>query len=168
MGTIAPQQRDDSPKISIPSDNKKRRGIQTVSSQSGVEEAKIPFTTSTRMRTGKKRLRLSSEELTRLKQEFETNRYPNEDKIKVLADELGFKKIKIRHWFNNQRQNVRRSNVKSDKLAQKTLSAELDASIGVDEHDTFESASVLIESEAPEINDQGDSKLEGSQEKHVP
>ena len=144
----------------------KRRGIPTVSSQR-VKEAKISLSASTRMRTGKKLLRLSSEELSRLKQEFDTNRYPHEDRIKGLADELGLKKIKVRHWFNNQRQNVRRSSIKGDKQAQKTLSGELDASIGVGEQDTIKSASGVIDSKAPEMNDQGDSKLEGSQEEHV-
>ena len=55
------------------------------------------------------RTAFSSEQLARLRKEFEDNRYLNEDRRRALATELGLNETQIKIWFQNRRYKTRRA-----------------------------------------------------------
>ena len=49
---------------------------------------------------------LNSEQLLKLSEEFKENCYPDQQKRKRLANELGINEAKVTKWFNNKRQRI--------------------------------------------------------------
>ena len=56
------------------------------------------------------RTAFSSEQLARLRKEFEENRYLNEDRRRALATELGLNETQIKIWFQNKRAKLKKTN----------------------------------------------------------
>lgn len=68
---------------------------------------------------GEKRPRtaFSSDQLGRLKKEFDENRYLTEERRKNLADELGLHENQIKIWFQNKRAKIKKSSGEKGELA---------------------------------------------------
>ena len=83
------------------------------------------------------RTAFSSEQLARLRKEFEENRYLNEDRRKNLANELGLNETQIKIWFQNKRAKLKKSSGDKGELAQMLAAQGLynHATIPVDEED---------------------------------
>ena len=64
------------------------------------------------------RTAFNSEQLTRLRKEFEENRYLNEERRKNLADELGLNENQIKIWFQNKRAKIKKGSGQKGELAQ--------------------------------------------------
>lgn len=64
------------------------------------------------------RTAFSSDQLARLKREFEDNRYLNEERRKSLSNELGLNENQIKIWFQNKRAKIKKSNGSKGELAQ--------------------------------------------------
>ena len=64
------------------------------------------------------RTAFSSEQLARLKKEFEENRYLTEERRKNLANELGLDETQIKIWFQNKRAKIKKSTGQKGELAQ--------------------------------------------------
>ena len=64
------------------------------------------------------RTAFSSEQLGRLKKEFEANRYLTEERRKNLAEELGLNENQIKIWFQNKRAKIKKSSGQKGELAQ--------------------------------------------------
>ena len=69
------------------------------------------------------RTAFSSEQLARLRKEFDDNRYLNEDRRKNLANELGLNETQIKIWFQNKRAKLKKSSGNKGDLA-KMLAAQ--------------------------------------------
>ena len=54
---------------------------------------------------------LSSEQLARLKKEFDENCYLNKDCCQALANELGLNENKIKNWFRTERAKVKNNEI---------------------------------------------------------
>ena len=54
-------------------------------------------------KSARKGVRLTSEQLSKLTKEFEDNRYPDRDKRKRLAKELGINEVRVEQWFRQRR-----------------------------------------------------------------
>ena len=63
------------------------------------------------------RTAFSSEQLARLRKEFEDNRYLNEDRRKSLANELGLNETQIKIWFQNKRAKLKKATGDKGDLA---------------------------------------------------
>jgi homeobox protein engrailed len=83
------------------------------------------------------RTAFSSEQLARLKHEFDTNRYLNEERRKNLADELGLNENQIKIWFQNKRAKIKKSTGQKGELAQMLAAQGLynHSTVPVDEDD---------------------------------
>ena len=88
---------------------------------------------------GEKRPRtaFSSDQLARLKREFEENRYLTEERRKNLADELGLNENQIKIWFQNKRAKIKKSTGQRGELAQMLAAQGLynHSTVSVDEED---------------------------------
>ena len=69
------------------------------------------------------RTAFSSEQLARLRKEFDDNRYLNEDRRKSLANELGLNETQIKIWFQNKRAKLKKTSGGKGDLA-KMLAAQ--------------------------------------------
>ena len=69
------------------------------------------------------RTAFSSEQLARLRKEFEENRYLNEDRRRSLANELGLNETQIKIWFQNKRAKLKKASGTKGDLA-KMLAAQ--------------------------------------------
>ena len=63
------------------------------------------------------RTAFSSEQLNRLKREFEDNRYLTEERRKNLALELDLNENQIKIWFQNKRAKIKKSTGQKGELA---------------------------------------------------
>lgn len=64
------------------------------------------------------RTAFSSEQLSRLKHEFDTNRYLTEERRKQLSQDLGLNENQIKIWFQNKRAKLKKSTGSKGELAQ--------------------------------------------------
>ena len=64
------------------------------------------------------RTAFSSEQLARLRQEFEDNRYLTEERRKNLSQELGLNESQIKIWFQNKRAKIKKTSGNKGELAQ--------------------------------------------------
>lgn len=69
------------------------------------------------------RTAFSSEQLARLRKEFDENRYLNEDRRRSLANELGLNETQIKIWFQNKRAKLKKATGTKGDLA-KMLAAQ--------------------------------------------
>eukprot|EP00094_Tigriopus_californicus_P003967 TCALIF_03821-PA protein Name:"Similar to en2-b Homeobox protein engrailed-2-B (Xenopus laevis)" AED:0.10 eAED:0.10 QI:0/0.5/0/0.66/1/1/3/0/349 len=81
------------------------------------------------------RTAFSSEQLARLRKEFEENRYLNEDRRKSLANELGLNETQIKIWFQNKRAKLKKASGDKGELAKMLAAQGLynHATVSVDE-----------------------------------
>ena len=63
------------------------------------------------------RTAFNSDQLGRLKREFEENRYLNEERRKNLSEELGLNENQIKIWFQNKRAKIKKSTGQRGELA---------------------------------------------------
>lgn len=64
------------------------------------------------------RTAFSSDQLSRLKREFEENRYLTEERRRNLAEELGLNENQIKIWFQNKRAKIKKNTGQKGDLAQ--------------------------------------------------
>ena len=64
------------------------------------------------------RTAFSSDQLNRLKREFDDNRYLTEERRKSLSSELGLNENQIKIWFQNKRAKIKKSTGSKGELAQ--------------------------------------------------
>ena len=83
------------------------------------------------------RTAFSTEQLSRLKREFEENRYLTEERRKNLANELGLNENQIKIWFQNKRAKIKKSSGQRGELAQMLAAQGLynHSTVPVDEED---------------------------------
>ncbi len=83
------------------------------------------------------RTAFSSEQLARLKKEFEDNRYLTEERRRNLALELGLNENQIKIWFQNKRAKIKKSSGQKGELAQMLMAQGLynHSTIPVDDDD---------------------------------
>ena len=83
------------------------------------------------------RTAFSSDQLARLKKEFEDNRYLTEERRRNLAVELGLNENQIKIWFQNKRAKIKKSTGQKGELAQMLMAQGLynHSTIPVDEDD---------------------------------
>ena len=83
------------------------------------------------------RTAFSSEQLARLRKEFEDNRYLNEDRRRSLATELGLNETQIKIWFQNKRAKLKKTNGGKGDLAKMLAAQGLynHATMAIDEDD---------------------------------
>ena len=83
------------------------------------------------------RTAFSSEQLARLRKEFEDNRYLNEDRRRALATELGLNETQIKIWFQNKRAKLKKSTGGKGDLAKMLAAQGLynHATMAIDEDD---------------------------------
>ena len=83
------------------------------------------------------RTAFSSEQLARLRKEFEENRYLNEDRRRALATELGLNETQIKIWFQNKRAKLKKTNGGKGDLAKMLAAQGLynHATMAIDEDD---------------------------------
>ena len=99
---------------------------------------KTPYDKSSNASKDKRpRTAFSSEQLSRLKREFEENRYLTEERRKTLSDELGLNENQIKIWFQNKRAKIKKSSGQKGELAQMLAAQGLynHSTIPVDEDD---------------------------------
>merc|ERR550539_1907810 len=83
------------------------------------------------------RTAFSSEQLARLRKEFEDNRYLNEDRRRALATELGLNETQIKIWFQNKRAKLKKATGDKGDLAKMLAAQGLynHATMAIDEDD---------------------------------
>ena len=83
------------------------------------------------------RTAFSTEQLSRLKREFEENRYLNEERRKNLSEELGLNENQIKIWFQNKRAKIKKTTGSKGELAQMLAAQGLynHSTISVDEEE---------------------------------
>jgi len=83
------------------------------------------------------RTAFSSEQLNRLRHEFETNRYLTEERRASLSLELGLNENQIKIWFQNKRAKLKKASGSKGELAQMLAAQGLynHSTIPVDEDD---------------------------------
>ena len=69
------------------------------------------------------RTAFTSEQLNRLRKEFEDNRYLNEDRRKHLSSSLGLNETQIKIWFQNKRAKLKKTTGDKSEL-RKMLAAQ--------------------------------------------
>ena len=81
------------------------------------------------------RTAFSSEQLARLRKEFDDNRYLNEDRRRALANELGLNETQIKIWFQNKRAKLKKASGSKGDLAKMLAAQGLynHATVGVEE-----------------------------------
>lgn len=77
---------------------------------------KVPKTKETQ-EDKRPRTAFSSEQLARLKHEFNENRYLNERRRQALSAELGLNEAQIKIWFQNKRAKIKKSSGEKNPLA---------------------------------------------------
>ena len=77
-----------------------------------------PKVGSTSPKDKRPRTAFNSEQLARLKREFEENRYLNEERRKSLSQELGLNENQIKIWFQNKRAKIKKTSGQKGELAQ--------------------------------------------------
>ena len=89
--------------------------------------------------SGEKRPRtaFSSDQLNRLKREFDENRYLTEERRRNLAEELGLNENQIKIWFQNKRAKLKKNSGQKGDLAQMLMAQGLynHSTVPVDEDD---------------------------------
>ena len=86
------------------------------------------------------RTAFSSDQLNRLKDEFNSNRYLTEERRRALAGELGLNDNQIKIWFQNKRAKLKKSHGEKGELA-KMLDAQglyNHQTVGVDDEEEEE------------------------------
>ena len=83
------------------------------------------------------RTAFSTEQLSRLRREFEENRYLNEERRKNLSEELGLNENQIKIWFQNKRAKIKKTTGSKGELAQMLAAQGLynHSTISVDEEE---------------------------------
>ena len=83
------------------------------------------------------RTAFSTEQLARLKREFDDNRYLTEERRRALAQELGLNENQIKIWFQNKRAKLKKSTGQKGELAQMLSAQGLynHSTVAVDEDD---------------------------------
>ena len=83
------------------------------------------------------RTAFSSEQLGRLKREFDENRYLTEERRRNLATELGLNENQIKIWFQNKRAKLKKNTGQKGDLAQMLMAQGLynHSTVPVDEDD---------------------------------
>ena len=83
------------------------------------------------------RTAFNSDQLARLKREFEENRYLNEERRKNLSEELGLNENQIKIWFQNKRAKIKKTTGSKGELAQMLAAQGLynHSTISVDEEE---------------------------------
>ncbi|CAG0882656.1 unnamed protein product, partial [Cyprideis torosa] len=83
------------------------------------------------------RTAFTSEQLARLKKEFQDNRYLTEKRRQELATELELNESQIKIWFQNKRAKLKKSNGARNTLAQKLMEQGLynHSTVPIDEDD---------------------------------
>ena len=83
------------------------------------------------------RTAFNSDQLGRLKREFEENRYLNEERRKNLSEELGLNENQIKIWFQNKRAKIKKTTGSKGELAQMLAAQGLynHSTISVDEEE---------------------------------
>ena len=83
------------------------------------------------------RTAFSSDQLARLKREFDDNRYLTEERRKNLSAELGLNENQIKIWFQNKRAKIKKSTGSKGELAQMLMAQGLynHSTVPVDEDD---------------------------------
>ena len=96
-----------------------------------------PGTSSSSNMEKRPRTAFSSDQLARLKREFEDNRYLTEERRRNLATELGLNENQIKIWFQNKRAKIKKSTGQKGELAQMLMAQGLynHSTIPVDEED---------------------------------
>ncbi|CAG11641.1 unnamed protein product, partial [Tetraodon nigroviridis] len=64
------------------------------------------------------RTAFTTEQLQRLKAEFQGNRYLTEERRQGLAQELGLNESQIKIWFQNKRAKIKKTSGNTNSLAQ--------------------------------------------------
>ena len=64
------------------------------------------------------RTAFSMQQMSRLKREFDENRYLTEERRRNLAQELGLNENQIKIWFQNKRAKIKKSTGQKGELAQ--------------------------------------------------
>ena len=102
-----------------------------------VEEKEIERTPSESSADKRPRTAFSSEQLARLKREFDDNRYLTEERRKSLSDELGLNENQIKIWFQNKRAKIKKSTGSKGELAQMLMAQGLynHSTVSVDDED---------------------------------
>ena len=83
------------------------------------------------------RTAFSSDQLGRLKREFDENRYLTEERRRNLATELGLNENQIKIWFQNKRAKIKKNTGQKGDLAQMLMAQGLynHSTVPVDEDD---------------------------------
>ena len=101
-----------------------------------VKKPKSPFDKAS-PKDKRPRTAFNSDQLARLKREFEENRYLNEERRKNLSDELGLNENQIKIWFQNKRAKIKKTTGSKGELAQMLAAQGLynHSTISVDEEE---------------------------------
>ena len=85
------------------------------------------------------RTAFSSEQLNRLRHEFDTNRYLTEERRASLSRDLGLNENQIKIWFQNKRAKLKKASGNKGELAQMLAAQGLynHSTVSVDEDDNI-------------------------------
>jgi homeobox protein engrailed len=121
-----------------PSSGPRARKIKKIKSPSSSSPSNTQGLTPQQIADEKRpRTAFSSEQLARLRKEFEENRYLNEDRRRALATELGLNETQIKIWFQNKRAKLKKTNGGKGDLAKMLAAQGLynHATMAIDEDD---------------------------------
>jgi len=120
-----------------PSSGPRARKIKKIKSPSSPTTQNVGLTAQQIADEKRPRTAFSSEQLARLRKEFEDNRYLNEDRRRALATELGLNETQIKIWFQNKRAKLKKSNGGKGDLAKMLAAQGLynHATMAIDEDD---------------------------------
>ena len=102
-----------------------------------VEPEELDRSSSSSSAEKRPRTAFSSDQLARLKREFDDNRYLTEERRKNLSAELGLNENQIKIWFQNKRAKIKKSTGSKGELAQMLMAQGLynHSTVPVDEDD---------------------------------